>query len=105
MNAKEAIEFLEGEIYEWGKTINPVSGYVLDEGNPLAVKIYKKIISLLQQGERDRLFKQRLKSKAKSDNNDSAITTKVKRLIRKMIYQTEDYYKKYFSKEVKNDGY
>ena len=52
MDTKKAIEFLEGEICEWGPTIDPTNGYVSDKGNLLAVEIYKAIIALLQQGEK-----------------------------------------------------
>ena len=54
-----------------------------------------QIIVILKQGERNRLFKQRLKSKVKANNKDNTFKAKAKQLIRKMIYQTEDYYKNY----------
>lgn len=54
MDTEKAIKFLEEEIKYWGPTISSNMKkvpYECEPGNPLAVKIYKEIIKLLQQGE------------------------------------------------------
>lgn len=89
-NTKGAIEFckdLKEVEFKYCKKIYDLNPHI------------NNIIVLLQRGERDRIVKQKLKNKARACSKDDRITAKAKQMIRKIIYQQEDYYKKYLKED------
>ena len=102
MKTDKAIEFIEEEIIYWGPTVCTTmkkKPYVVEAGNPVAVKVYKEIIKLLKQGKKHEVMWKSIVNASKCLNDPKG--RKILKMVIKDIKQGMKESEKYF-KEAKN---